>query len=125
MSDGERADLQMKWIKRFFASELGQRALAARTLHREWSFNLRGDRGNMIQGVIDLCFLEDGAWVLADYKTDMADGDELVRRYALQLRWYARALAAITGIPVRETLIFSLRSGECRPIEAKQNADGY
>ena len=47
----------------------------------------------MIQGVIDLCFLEDGQWVLADYKTDFASGEELVERYAMQVRWYAHALA--------------------------------
>ncbi len=118
LSDEERKELRMEWIQSFFASPLGRRALAAQTLHREWSFNLRGEMGSMIQGVIDLCFLEDGQWVLADYKTDAADGGELLRRYALQLRWYARALAVISGIPVREVLIFSLRSGTCFPVPA-------
>ena len=119
LSAGERETLQIGWIKKFFASDLGKRALNAEEIHREWSFNLRGDQGNMIQGVIDLCFLENGAWVLADYKTDMADGEELLRRYALQLRWYARALGAITGIRVKETLIFGLRAGVCYPVSAE------
>ncbi len=113
LSDEERKELRMEWIQSFFASPLGRRALAAQTLHREWSFNLRGEMGSMIQGVIDLCFMENGQWVLADYKTDAADGDELLRRYGLQLRWYAKALSKITGIPVGETLIFSLRAGKC------------
>ena len=85
-------------------------------MRREWSFNLRGPYGSMIQGVIDLCFLEDGQWVLADYKTDDADGETLLRRYALQLRWYARALADITGIPVKEAWLFGLRTGESYPV---------
>ena len=121
LTDAERAALRMDWIKNFFASPLGQRALDAKETHREWSFNLRGDKGNMIQGVIDLCFMEDGAWVLADYKTDMAEGEELLRRYALQLRWYARALQSITGVPVKETLIFGLRAGKSIPVPENEN----
>ena len=35
-----------------------------------------------------------------------------LRRYGLQLQWYAKALSQITGIPVGETLIFSLRAGK-------------
>ena len=116
LSDEERAALQIPWLKAFFSSDLGRRALDAREVHREWSFNLRGEKGNMIQGVIDLCFLEEGGWVLADYKTDAADGEELLGRYSLQLRWYAAALAAITGVPVKETLIFGLRSGRAYPV---------
>ena len=61
--------------------------------------------------MIDLCFLEDGRWVLVDYKTDAADGLTLLDRYALQLQWYAKALAQITGKPVKETLLFGLRDG--------------
>ena len=116
LSPVEQAGLRLDWLNHFFTSPLGQRALNAKTVHREWAFNLKGPQGTLIQGVIDLCFLEDGAWVLADYKTDWADGDELLRRYALQLRWYAKALSDITGIPVRETLIFGLRAGESYPV---------
>ncbi|MBR0227724.1 MAG: UvrD-helicase domain-containing protein [Clostridia bacterium] len=116
LTDAERAAVRAHWLTGFFSSPLGQRALAAREVHREWSFNLKGDKGSMIQGVIDLCFMENGRWVLADYKTDAAGEDELLRRYALQLRWYARALSQITGVPVGEILIFSLRAGKCFPV---------
>ena len=116
LTDADRDAVRAHWLTGFFSSPLGQRALAAREVHREWSFNLKGDKGSMIQGVIDLCFLENGRWVLADYKTDAADGDELLRRYARQLRWYAKALSKITGVPVGETLIFSLRAGKCFPV---------
>ena len=112
LTDAERAAVRMHWLTGFFSSPLGQRALAAKEAHREWSFNLRGDQGSLIQGVIDLCFLENGRWVLADYKTDAAGEDELLRRYGLQLQWYARGLSQITGIPVGEILIFSLRAGK-------------
>ncbi len=119
LTDGERAAVRAHWLTGFFSAPLGRRALAAREVHREWSFNLRGGQGSLIQGVIDLCFLENGRWVLADYKTDAANEDELKRRYSPQLRWYARALSAITGIPVAETLIFSLRSGKSFPADGE------
>ena len=123
LTDSERASLRLHWLTGFFSSPLGQRALAASEVHREWSFNLRGDQDSLIQGVIDLCFLENGRWVLADYKTDAADGDELLRRYGLQLQWYAKALSGITGIPVAETLIFSLRAGKCFEIPSSDHAE--
>jgi ATP-dependent exoDNAse (exonuclease V) beta subunit len=116
LTDAEKAVIRRDWLEGFFSSPLGKRALASGTLRREWSFNLAGPYGRMIQGVIDLCFLEEGQWVLADYKTDDADGETLLRRYSLQLRWYARALGEITGIPVREACLFGLRAGESYPV---------
>ncbi len=116
LTDAEKAVVRREWLTRFFSSPLGKRALASDTLRREWGFNMLGPYGSMIQGVIDLCFLEDGRWVLADYKTDDADGETLLRRYALQLRWYAKALAEITGVPVKEAYLFGLRAGESYPV---------
>ena len=117
LSREEREAVRADWLRKFFSSSLGQRALAAGQVHREWAFNLKGPEGSLVQGVIDLCFLEGDRWVLADYKTDRADGPELLARYAGQLRWYARALETITGIPVSQRLIFGLRAGESYPVE--------
>lgn len=116
LTAGERGAVRIPWLKGFFSSPLGQRALKAAEIHREWAFNLRGTGQSMIQGVIDLCFLEDGAWTLVDYKTDALKGEALLEKYATQLRWYARALARITGRPVRQTLLFSLREGQAYPV---------
>ena len=120
LSEEEKKAVRRDWLEHFFASPLGKRALASGTLRREWSFNLNGPYGSMIQGVIDLCFLEDGQWVLADYKTDDADGEELIRRYALQIKWYARALGEITGARVREAYLFGLRAGESYPVPLEE-----
>ena len=53
----------------------------------------------MIQGVIDVYFEEDGSLILVDYKTDKVSKkggeDELRRRYALQLEYYAKALSQL------------------------------
>lgn len=112
------AALNLEPIQRFFTTETGRRLLAAKTLQRELPFNYQveaarirpewaGQRQTItIQGMIDCCFLEDGAWVLLDYKTDRFFGakekERLVARYQTQLGLYAEALAALTGIPVKE-----------------------
>ena len=116
LSEKERRAVQEAWLSGFYQSPLGGRVLAAQEIHREWAFNLRGEGPTLIQGVIDLCFVENGRWVLIDYKTDRAADDEILARYALQIAWYARALSAITGIPVGEAWLFSLRRGSAIPV---------
>lgn len=97
-------------IAAWFLSELGQRMLSADVVKREWAFNLLLDAGDaMLQGVIDCAFLEDGRWVLVDYKTDhIADESAFVTRYAPQLNWYARALERITAHPVGEMWLYAI-----------------
>lgn len=100
---------------RFFQSELGRRMLRSPEVRREWSFNLllREPFEAILQGVIDLCFLEDGAWVLVDFKTDrVKSADALWARYGRQLDYYRLALERGTPWPVKERTLFSLRLGE-------------
>ncbi len=108
-------DLEPGLLAHFFEGATGKRLLQSPRVEREWPFNLRVDsRGErlLVQGVIDCCFLEGNEWVLLDYKTDRAeDPAALVERYRPQIGWYAKALAEITGIPVREKLICLLRAG--------------
>ena len=80
------------------------RARAAKRWHREYPVTLRLDGGRLLEGVVDLAFVEDGAWVVVDFKTDADVGD---RRgpYERQLRWYAYALARLTGMPARGVLL--------------------
>jgi len=106
--------LYMKGLADFFGSTLGQRMLRSSRVQREWAFNLVMDeRGTILQGVIDCAFLEDGAWVLVDYKTDrIVDEDAFIRRYREQIEWYARALETITGLPVKEKCLYSINLGK-------------
>ena len=102
-------------ISGYFTSEIGRRMLQSGNVRREWAFNLRltGKQALLLQGVIDCAFEENGAWVLVDYKTDRVDDEQmLVNRYAEQLAWYARALAEITGKPVKERYLYALRVGK-------------
>ena len=71
----------------------------------------------LLQGVIDLCFIENDEWVLCDYKTDRAEADELRDRYSDQLRLYRDALEAITDRPVKECFLYSLYLQKAIPVD--------
>ncbi len=113
----ERAAVSEHAVSDFLRSPIGARALASERVEREWRFNLRmpmrdafsGDQTNaeiLVQGSIDMCFLENGEWVLLDYKTDRTDDKAaLAARYAPQLRLYAKALMNITRINVKQTIL--------------------
>ena len=60
--------------------------------------------------MIDACFVENGAWVLLDYKTDRVDGDPALyaQKHARQVSLYASVLERLTGMPVREKIIVLL-----------------
>lgn len=60
--------------------------------------------GEVLEGVVDLAFLESDAWVVVDFKTD-ADVEERRATYERQVALYADALAAVTERPARGVLL--------------------
>ena len=81
------------------------RAAAARgECRRETPITLSREGGELIEGVIDLAFREDGAWTLVDFKTDREIEKEL-GPYQRQLGVYAEAIALTTGDPVTACLL--------------------
>ena len=113
----ERGALDEGALSAFMESGLARRMAFSAERHREWPFTLRVEGGMLLQGVLDACFLEDGAWVLVDYKTDRGGPEELREKYAPQMRWYMRALRDITGIPVREAWLYLLLRREAVRVE--------
>ncbi|MDR0326076.1 MAG: UvrD-helicase domain-containing protein [Oscillospiraceae bacterium] len=110
----------------FFQTPRGASLLTARGLRREQKFSLLVQNGDipgltlpegekvLLQGVID-CFYEtpDGM-VLLDFKTDRVrrgGEEERAERYRPQMEAYAAALAAMTGKPVYERVLFFLTTG--------------
>ncbi len=62
----------------------------------------------LIQGIIDVFFVERGELVLLDYKTDVvASMEGLWNRYEVQLNYYEEALKKIQRLPVKERLLYS------------------
>lgn len=67
------------------------------------------DESVVVQGIIDVCFMEDGRYVIADYKTDRVDDmQSLVNSYHVQLEFYKKALEAASGNEVSELIIYSV-----------------
>ena len=107
------ADVSM--AANFLRSEEGRNMLHSKEIRREWPFNLRITQPikTMVQGVIDLCYLEEDEWVLIDFKTDyVTSKQQLWDRYQLQLDFYRQALEKATGRKVRRWGLYSLRLGE-------------
>ena len=67
----------------------------------------------LIQGIIDVFWMEEDGIVLLDYKTDYVERkEELVMRYAAQMNLYTNALNRVfqeTGKTVKEKLIYAFR----------------
>ena len=62
----------------------------------------------LIQGIIDVFFIEDGEIVLLDYKTDVIDSLEaLWNRYNVQIQYYEEALTKLMQMSVKERILYS------------------
>lgn len=132
LSRREAAAVDAGDIARFFASEAGARVLSADRVWREFPFTLLrpaeeffpggGQDAVLLQGVVDCCIEERGELTVIDFKTDAVSGpalDERARFYSAQVRAYASAMAAITGKPVKDCLLFFLKAGKAVRIEQK------
>jgi ATP-dependent helicase/nuclease subunit A len=100
----EEAEAAAEAVEGALAHSVFARARAAARRHREYPVTLRLEDGKMLEGVVDLAFVEDGAWVVVDFKTD-ADAAERRTQYQRQLRWYAYALMRLTGMESRGVLL--------------------
>ncbi len=105
------------------AVRMGEAARAGK-LHKEQPFvlglpanRLRADFPEeekvLIQGIIDVFFEEEGRYVLLDYKTDaVKTAEELVKRYHVQLDYYAEALEQFSQCRNTEKILYSFKLGE-------------
>lgn len=80
------------------------RARIAKRCHREYPLVLKLADGRMLEGIIDLAFVENDRWTIVDFKTD-ADTSERRTQYVRQLQWYGFALRHLTGISASALLL--------------------
>lgn len=67
----------------------------------------------IIQGIIDACFVEDGQYVIMDYKTDRVNClEQLVDTYHVQLECYQAAIEQISEMTVKDVIIYSVYLGD-------------
>ena len=120
-TEEERNLLSDTSLYKFFSSDLGKRLINAKRIERELPFSmlfegkrvydtLEDGENLFLQGIIDTAFEEDGEWVLVDYKTDrVKSGEDLIKRYKIQMDLYKEALQRLTGMPVKASYIYSFR----------------
>lgn len=113
--------INRKKLLNFANSPLGKamkKAALAGKLYRETPFVAAMPVGELlgcepsesilVQGIIDAYYEEDDGLVLLDYKTDRVEAaEELVKKYAVQLEYYKKALEQLTGKVVKSKLIYS------------------
>ncbi len=120
-TEEERNLLSDTSLYKFFSSDLGKRLINAKRIERELPFSmlfegkrvydtLEDGENLFLQGIIDTAFEEDGEWVLVDFKTDrVKSGEDLIKRYKIQMDLYKEALQRLTGMPVKACYIYSFR----------------
>jgi ATP-dependent exoDNAse (exonuclease V) beta subunit len=87
-------------------------AETADLVYRELPFAVPMGEGVLATGQIDLAYRQAGKWTLIDFKTaDLPDAVVAREAHGAQMEVYRRALATITGAPVRAALCL-LRTGQ-------------
>jgi len=127
LNDAEAAAVSPQMILGFMESPWGRRIAKAETgtVVREYEFSALfspaelelgtyTDEQILMNGIIDLLLVEPEGLTLIDFKTDRivpGSEQEAAQRHSLQVEIYAKAAEKIFEKPVREKLIFFLRTG--------------
>ncbi|MFI3201110.1 MAG: helicase-exonuclease AddAB subunit AddA [Eubacteriales bacterium] len=119
--------LDVKKVERFLKSSLGVRMIRSEAdgvLYKEQPFvislpaneveaHFSKNESILLQGIVDAYFEEEGELVIVDYKTDLIRNIEQLReRYEIQVKYYAKSLAQLTGKVVKEILLYSFALDE-------------
>jgi len=122
ISEQERDSLNISSLKTFFESDVFKRIKNSPLVKREMRFmseipvteidktlDKEFEKETIIvQGAVDVCFIENDEIVILDFKTDrVGDVNELSQVYSTQLSAYATACEKIFGKKVKEIIIYS------------------
>ncbi len=124
----ESESLNVTQIQKFINSPLAKRILQSKKVLREQRFSVKippellnkhaisekiSDTFVVMQGALDCAFQENGKYVIVDYKTDKTENiKDLYEKYSTQLNLYKYALEKISGINVKELIIYSFYLNE-------------
>jgi ATP-dependent helicase/nuclease subunit A len=126
ISENEYNSLDKKALIKFFESEIFYRIQNSKLIKREMQFltevpitkidttlDKRFENEKIvIQGAVDICFIENGEIIILDFKTDRVnDLSELKDAYSGQLSIYAEACSKIFKLPIKEKIIYSFYLG--------------
>ncbi len=132
ITPAQAASVEPERICALFASPIGRRILHADEVWRELRFSMLTPAERvfgvptgeevLLQGVADCCFREGDLLTVVDYKTDFVTEETLAEHaaeYAPQIRAYAAALERLLKKPVREGVLYFLRTGQSVAVNCK------
>lgn len=127
ITEAEKNALSIRDLKAFFESEIFARIKNSQRVEREMRFiteipaceidatlgTVYKDEQVIVQGAVDICFIEDGGLVILDFKTDRVEAlEQLAESYGEQLSIYAKACEKIFGLPTKEKIIYSFAKSD-------------
>jgi ATP-dependent helicase/nuclease subunit A len=86
------------------AHPLLARARDSERVHREFPIVLKLENNRVLEGIVDLAFVDQGAWQIVDFKTD-ADVAVNQPHYRRQLQWYCLAISRLNQAPAKGYLL--------------------
>ena len=126
ISETEKDSIDIQGLKNFFESRIFKRMQKSKELHREMRFltevparrlkpelsEIFDNESIIVQGAVDVCFIEEDGIVILDFKTDRVNSAlELANTYSEQLNIYSKACEKIFEKPVKEKIIYSFSLG--------------
>ncbi len=127
LSEAQKNSIDAQKLESLLKSPLFDRVLSSPKVYREERFaakippsmvfdeyaDVQTDYGIIMQGAVDLAFVENGRLVIVDYKTDrVRDIQKLCSLYKKQLRLYSEAMRRSLEIEVSECIICSVHLNE-------------
>ncbi len=127
LTELQAENIDSEKAKAFIKSDVVTRVLKSEKVFREYRFStyISASKINpetdekfkeekvILQGAVDLAFVENGGLVIIDYKTDrVKDEKTLLDMYEGQLLLYKDAMEECTGYKVKECLIYSIHLGK-------------
>ncbi len=127
ISENEYNSIDRNALEQFFKSDIFNRIKNAELVKREMRFLTEvpatmvdptldkrfSSEEIIIQGAVDVCFIENDGIVILDFKTDRVDEPSvLAEAYGMQLSIYALAAEKIFNKPVKEKVIYSFSLGK-------------
>jgi ATP-dependent exoDNAse (exonuclease V) beta subunit len=91
-------------VQRTLNHSIMKRAADSTRFHREYPVLLKLSEAEVVEGTIDLAFLENGHWIVVDFKTD-ADLTANQEHYRNQVQWYVYCISEITGVEAEGWLL--------------------
>lgn len=125
ISEIQAQSIDIKNAQRFIDSDLITRCINSSEVYKEYRFTIEvnanvvdpeitaNDKKVILQGAVDLAFVEDGELVIVDYKTDRVKSLKTLRdMYHNQLEIYKDAMEQCTDYKVKQCLIYSVQLSE-------------